>query len=222
MHLRLKPLAFQDRTYTDPMQSPEIELKFSVADIKTLRAAAVEAGFQLLTERTFERNTLYDTPDRQLRERKQILRLRQYGDRWTVTHKRQSESKDCKTVPGTAAQDSSRYKTRIETESRVEDGEALAEIFAQLGYSPVFRYEKFRTEWESGDGHLVIDETPIGVWAELEGKPEWIDTMLERLSVSCARCSTESYGTLFLHWKEATGSPAQNLSFDEIQPLEAG
>ena len=49
------------------MQSAEIELKFTVADVPAFRAAAEEAGFKLLTERTFERNTLYDTPDRQQR-----------------------------------------------------------------------------------------------------------------------------------------------------------
>jgi adenylate cyclase class 2 len=189
------------------MQAAEIELKFSVADAKVLRATAFALGFTLITERTFESNTLYDTPDRQLRARKQILRLRQYGARWTVTHKRQANSG--------AAESNPRYKTRIETESVVEDGDALAEIFAQLGYAPVFRYEKFRTEWASGDGHLVLDETPIGTWAELEGAPAWIDSMLERLGVSSAQCSTDSYGTLFLKWKQSSGSPAENLTFEE-------
>jgi adenylate cyclase class 2 len=189
------------------MQGAEIELKFSVADTKALRAAVIGCGFRLLTDRTFESNTLYDTPDRKLRARKEILRLRQYGDRCTVTHKRQA---------GNGGEAGSRYKTRVETESVVEDGSALAEIFARLGYGPVFRYEKYRTEWESGEGHLVLDETPIGVWAELEGAPAWIDAMLERLGVASAQCSTDSYGTLFVKWKAASGSPAENLTFDEV------
>jgi adenylate cyclase class 2 len=165
----------------------------------------------LVTERTFESNTLYDTGERQLRARKQILRVRQYGDRWTVTHKRQA-----------ANADDTRYKTRIETESVVEDGEALAEIFTQLGYAPVFRYEKFRTEWSAGDGHLVVDETPIGVWAELEGPPDWIDAMLVGLGVAAETCSTESYGKLFLSWKDETRSPAENLTFEEVGVVGVG
>jgi adenylate cyclase class 2 len=188
------------------MQAAEIELKFPVADVRALRAAAVALGFELITERTFESNTLYDTADRQLRAQRQILRLRQYGRRWTVTHKRQSAAGD----------GDLRYKTRIETESQVEDGEALAEIFTQLGYAPVFRYEKFRTEWSAGAGHLVVDETPIGVWAELEGAPEWIDAMLAGLAVAAETCSTDSYGKLFLRWKDETGSPAENLTFEEV------
>jgi adenylate cyclase, class 2 len=193
------------------MHAPEIELKFSVMDVPALRATAETLGFTLVTERTFESNTLYDTADRQLRGRKQILRLRHYGNRCTLTHKRQADQDD----------GDLRYKTRIETESLVEDCDAVAEIFGQLGYGPVFRYEKFRTEWEMGEGHLVIDETPIGVWAELEGAPEWIDRMLEHLGIAAELCSTESYGKLFLRWKDENASPAEHLTFDEVAAVAA-
>jgi adenylate cyclase class 2 len=188
------------------MRAPEIELKFSVADIRMLRTTAETLGFKLITERTFESNVLYDSADRQLRSRKQILRLRHYGERCTLTHKRQAAGGD----------GDLRYKTRIESESVVEDCDAVAEIFTQLGYGPVFRYEKFRTEWDMNEGHLVLDETPIGVWAELEGPPVWIDSMLEKLCIAPELRTTESYGKLFLRWKEETGSAAENLTFEEI------
>lgn len=187
------------------MQAAEIELKFSVADIARFRATVHSLGLKLLTERTFEANTLYDTPERTLRNKRQVLRLREYAGRGIVTHKR---------VPPNA--DDSRYKTRIETETVVEDGAALAEIFTQLGYLPMFRYEKFRTEWDADGGHLLLDETPIGTWAELEGPPDWIEHMRERLGVDPADCTTLSYGMLFLGWKERTGSGAEHLTFEEI------
>jgi adenylate cyclase class 2 len=191
------------------MQAAEIELKFAVADIAQFRATVQSLGLQLLTPRSFESNTLYDTPDRKLRGLRQVLRLRDYAGRSLVTHKRVADNTD-----------DVRYKTRIETESLVEDGAALAEIFAQLGYVPVFRYEKFRTEWDAGGGHLVLDETPIGVWAELEGPPEWIEAMRERLGVAPEQCSIESYGMLFLNWKTRTGSPAEHLTFEEVREAD--
>ncbi|MGC9197593.1 MAG: hypothetical protein ACP5E5_01495 [Acidobacteriaceae bacterium] len=52
-------------------------------------------------------------------------------------------------------------------------------------------------EAEAG-GARVLDETPIGVWAELEGLPEWIEWALEDLHVGPKRCSTKSYGAMFL------------------------
>jgi adenylate cyclase class 2 len=213
------------------MQSAEIELKFPIHDLAHLQSRLPILGFQLDTPRTFEHNTLYDTPERTLRLSKQILRLRRYGEIWTVTHKRQPNS--C------AAGDPARYKIRLETESHLEDGPALGAIFEQLGYAPVFRYEKFRTEWSQStpaiDGplfsdaalcaevaepmprcHLVIDETPIGDYAELEGPPAWIDSTLTSLDIDPAICLTDSYGRLFSAWKERTGSPVENLTFDEI------
>jgi adenylate cyclase class 2 len=193
------------------MVAAEIELKFPVADVRRFRATAEELGFELVTERTFESNTLYDTAERALREKKQILRLREYGGVNTVTHKRKANVNDLDV----------HYKTRIETESVVEDSAALAEIFAQLGYQAVFRYEKFRTEFVHGPGKLVLDETPIGVWAELEGDPAWIDATIAGLGVNQATCITDSYGKLFLNWKSETQSPAENLTFDEVGVLVA-
>ena len=188
------------------MQAAEIELKFPVADVRRLRTAALALGFEVLTERTFESNTLYDSPERALRVKKQILRLRNYGGICTLTHKRKADMNDTDL----------HYKTRIETESEVQDCEAMAEVFAQLGYLPVFRYEKFRTELAHDDGKLVLDETPIGIWAELEGQPEWIDSMLAGLNIAKVDCVTDSYGKLFTTWKEETLSSAENLTFDEI------
>ena len=204
-------VAALQRTYTVRMQAAETELKFLVSDQAALRARAIELGLQLQTERTFESNTLYDTPDRTLREKKQILRLRTYGELCTLTHKRM--------VYG-ATDEGARHKTRVETETTLEDCDAMAEVFTQLGFGPVFRYEKYRTEWAAdGGGHMVVDETPIGVWAELEGEPDWIDGMVDLLGVPQESCTTESYGALFLQWKERTGSPAEHLTFSEVQEL---
>lgn len=184
----------------------EIEVKFAVADPEALRRRLAAAGFHEQTARTFERNTLYDTPDRRLRAETAILRVRKYGDRWVVTHKCLPPHHD----PG------ARHKHRQETESQVEDGEALGRIFTQLGYQPVFTYEKWRTEYADASGHCVLDETPIGVYAELEGPPDWIDATGKVLGVAPGEFITLSYGRLFEQWREQTGRSAENLTFAEI------
>ncbi len=201
------------------MQSAEIELKIAVSNPAAFQGRLPGLGFVLESPRTFEMNTLFDTPGRELRARHQVLRIRQYGEVCTLTHKRMPEA------GGAGTADAARYKTRIETETTVAEGGALAEIFRELGYVPVFVYEKFRTVWadsgaSAGPGmptaHLVLDETPIGTWAELEGPVEWIDRTLGRLGVDAAAGLTDSYGKLFLDWKARTGSPAEHLTFAEI------
>ncbi len=203
------------------MRTVEIELKFPVDSIAVIEERIRIAGFRLKTPRTFEANTLYDTGDRRLRATGQLLRMRRYGDLWTLTHKAHPEGDDG--LPEL------RYKRRIETETQVEDGEALEAILPQLGYSAVFRYEKWRTEWVQGPGSheqgreeaqhagcLVLDETPIGTYAELEGAPDWIDQTLIRIGIDPSICITDSYGRLFLAWKQRTGSPATDLTFDAV------
>jgi adenylate cyclase class 2 len=198
------------------MQSAEIELKIPVSSVSELSGKLAKLGFNLDTPRTLEQNTLYDTPARELKGRGQILRLRRYGARQVLTHKRHPDQEDL----------ASHYKVRIETEADVSDADALAEIFTRLGYAPAFRYEKFRTEFSQaiGDaglfGHLVIDETPIGDYAELEGPTDWIDRTLAALGVDPGVCLTQSYGKLFLEWKQRTGSPADHLTFEAIAQQE--
>lgn len=184
----------------------EVEVKFRVADPEELTRRLHDAGFHVQTPRTFERNVLYDTPDRRLRAKTAILRVRKYGERWVVTLKCLPENHD----PG------ARHKHRDETETRVEDGEAIGHIFSQLGFIPSFTYEKWRTEFADATGHCVLDETPLGVYAELEGPPDWIDAMGHKLGITPGEFITLSYGRLFEQWRKETASEARNLTFDEI------
>jgi adenylate cyclase, class 2 len=205
----------------------ETEIKFRVTSIAALTQRLEAGGFRLQTARSFESNTLYDTPDRQLRARTEILRIRSYAGRWTLTHKRLPATGvpgDRSSSPGSGASsgpsdpDKDRHKQRIETETEVADGDALAEVFLSLGLVAAFRYEKWRTEWQEGDGHCVIDETPIGVFAELEGPAEWIDRTAARLGVSQAEYLTLSYGRLFDLWRAEHHSHAENLTFRAVAP----
>jgi adenylate cyclase class 2 len=189
------------------MTAVETEVKFRVHDLTRLEALLASTGFHQVTPRTFEHNTLFDTPDRSLRAQQSILRVRRYGDRWVVTHK---------ALPPNGNPASERHKHRVETETEVEDGEAIATIFTSLGYRPAFTYEKWRAEYADATGHCVVDETPIGLFAELEGPSEWIDRTAAALGLDQSDLMTLSYGRLFDQWRAESGSSAQNLTFEEI------
>jgi adenylate cyclase class 2 len=184
----------------------ETEIKFRVNDPAALTRRLEAAGFQLETPRSFESNVLYDTPDRRMRNRTEILRIRNYAGRCLLTHKRLPDA-----GPG-----EDRHKHRIETETEVSDGNALAQVFLSLGLVAAFRYEKWRTEWSDGEGHCVVDETPIGNFAELEGPAEWIDRIAEQLGVDAEHYITLSYGRLFDQWRQQQGSLAQDLTFAAV------
>ena len=163
--------------------SREIEIKFRVNDAHALSKDLRSAGFRLATKRTHETNTLYDLPGEILRNRKELLRLRQYGSKWTLTHKSKGQR--------------ARHSSRVEMETAVSDGKTMDRILRALGYSPFFRYEKFRAEWTDGKGQVVMDETPIGDFCEIEGPPRWIDATAKKLKVSEADYITANYAGLF-------------------------
>jgi adenylate cyclase, class 2 len=195
----------------------ETEIKFRVDNLPALAARLQSAGFRLETPRSFESNTLYDTPDRQMRARTEILRIRSYAGHWTLTHKRLPSAGE----PGPALPEIARHKHRVETETQIAHGRALAELFLSLGLVAAFRYEKWRTEWadpgeHGAEGHCVIDETPIGNYAELEGSSEWIDRAALRLGIAPANYITLSYGRLFDQWRQQHRSTAEELTFAAV------
>jgi len=185
----------------------EIEIKFRVADVRVLNRKLRAAGFRLVTPRTHELNTLYDLPGEILRQRKQLLRIRKYGSTWTLAHKSGGKK--------------GRHSSRVELETGVADGKKLDLILRALGYAPSFRYEKFRAEWvdektPGGKGHVVVDETPIGNFCEIEGPSRWIDATAKKLRVTPADYITKNYATLFLDWKLTAKSPATEMMFRAI------
>ena len=187
----------------------EVEIKFVLSDgsgaARAVSRKLRAAGFHMLTRRTQEMNTLYDLTGHPLRARGEVLRLRHYGVRWTLTHK----------TKGTAG----RHKIRQESETTVVNGEQMDAILSALGYQPSFRYEKFRTEFTSpdGKGHVVLDETPIGNFGEIEGPARWIDRTAKLLELTPADYITESYAALFFAWKQRTGSGAEEMTFAAVK-----
>jgi len=179
----------------------EIEIKFLVTDWKVLEQKLAEIGFRCVTPATHEVNTLYDLPGQKLRHKGELLRLRKYGDEWRLTHKARAK-------PG-------KYKSRVELETAVSDGLQMDHILRALGYRAVFTYEKFRSEWSDGQGHVVLDRTPIGNVAEIEGPPRWIDTTAKALNVAPVGYITKSYAELFFDWKRRYKRKAMNMTFRE-------
>src|SRR5580704_5141104 len=94
------------------MEQIEVEIKFRVKNPISFETQLDKPGFKKTTPRTFERNTLYDTPGRDLLNSGRLLRLRQYGERWVMTFKAKPEDD----YPDAA------HKSRLEIETGVENG----------------------------------------------------------------------------------------------------
>lgn len=183
--------------------SNEVEVKFRINDVDALVVRLSQLRLRQITPRTHEMNVLFDLPGHPLRNRGELLRLRKYGEIWVLTHK--AKAGGITNGP---------HKVRLETETRVEDGEKMEAILRSLQFEPTFRYEKFRAEWEGERGRVVIDETPIGNFAEIEGPAEWIDAIARDLGIRQQDYIAETYAGLFFTWKKETGSKALEMTFE--------
>lgn len=179
----------------------EIEVKLAVKDLAAMRAALAGAGFVESVPRSLEQNRIYDWPDGSLRERGELIRLREYAGQQILTYK------------GPATVD--RHKQREEIEVGVAETSAVAAILDKLGLEPRFRYEKFRSEWKqpAEPGVAMLDETPIGAYLELEGPGEWIDRAALALGYSEADYVNLSYARLFASHCAERGETAGDMVF---------
>jgi adenylate cyclase class 2 len=181
----------------------EIEIKLRLpADVSKIRRTLRKLGFRIAQARSHETNVLFDHPKNPLGKQGKLIRIRRIGRDTVLTYKGPSKS--------------SRYKMRQELEVHVSDADMLDDILQHLGYQPVFRYEKYRTEYvktSSPGGKVLLDETPVGNFLELEGSPRWIDTTARLLGFAKTDYITTSYGYLHMLFCREQGIQRKDMLF---------
>jgi adenylate cyclase, class 2 len=187
----------------DATSPNETEIKIRLQSPELVAARLTEAGFAVAKPRVFEANTVYDQAGGEVRARGCLLRLREVADVAILTFKGPAQ-------PG-------RHKSREELETTMGDARTAASILDRLGFIATFRYEKYRTEYERPGEHgiVTVDETPIGWFLELEGRPEWIDRTATALGYSESDYIIDSYGSLYLRHCTAQSVKPTHMIFSK-------
>ena len=176
----------------------EIKLRFSSVD--EARDAVIATGATPMHGRRLQEDALLDTDDEQLRRQRCVLRVRMENGKSRLTYKGPVQP--------------SVMKVREELETVVGDGEMLLRVFRELGLHVWFRYEKYREEFSHEDVIVAIDETPVGVFIEIEGSEQGIADMTLALGRAQADYILDSYRSLFLRHREDTGLTGSDMLFD--------
>jgi adenylate cyclase class 2 len=184
----------------------EVEVKIRIGEPAAVKQLLRGHGFRVTKRRVFEANEVFDTPGSSLRQSKRLLRLRRAGRETTLTFKDK---------PVTA-----KHKTREEIELTLSDPRAMGEILVRLGYQVNFRYEKFRTEFARpvDAGTILLDETPIGNFLELEGTPLWIDQTAALFGFAEGEYINASYGSLYFADCASRGVVPSHMVFPGKNP----
>lgn len=177
----------------------EIKLRFATAD--EARERVLSTGAQPFRPRRRQVDTLFDTDDQTLAQRQSALRVRVEDGQGLLTFKGPVQP--------------SPMKLREEIETVIGDGETMLRCLEALGYSVWFRYQKYREEFALNDVVIAIDETPIGVFVEVEGGEQGILEVTRALGRGTEDFVLDSYRALFMAHRRANGQPDSDMLFDE-------
>jgi adenylate cyclase class 2 len=192
---------------TPPAAHLEIEVKFHLRGLESVRAALHAHGARLEHGRTFEENLRFDTPQSHLAQRGEILRLRRSVD-VRLTFK--SSPRPAQGLLG-----------RPEIEVVVEDFDATRQLLERLGFEIVLRYEKHREAYGLDAVAVTLDDLPFGSFVELEGpSTEALQNAASQLGLPWPLAFQGSYTSIFAWLREHQGLTARNLTFAEFAGFE--
>ena len=181
----------------------EQEVKLAFESVEAARRAVTTAGGRLVVSRRLLRDALFDTADRQLRQRGCGFRIRRDDGRTILTFKGPI-------LPGVV-------KCREEIETTVADAGRAEGIVLGLGFRRWFLAEKYREEYELASACIAIDETPVGVFVEIEADPVDIATAAHLLGRGAGDYRLESYVQLYYKWCESKGVAPGDMTFDRLE-----
>ena len=178
----------------------EREIKLRYDSVESAQAAVLAAGATPLLGRRLQEDALLDTDDESLRRRRCVLRIRAENGKSRITFKGPVQPSD--------------MKVRDELETVIGDGALLLRVFEELGFHVWFRYEKYREEFTHENVIVAIDETPVGIFVEIEGCEQGIASMARALGRRPADYVVDSYRTLFLKHRDEFGLAGTDMVFD--------
>jgi adenylate cyclase class 2 len=217
-----------------PKHRQEIEIKLRVPGIAALRSRLKHLRAREIAPRTYESNTLYDTPRHDLRRRGMLIRVRteqpasSFGMRRPkqnaaalLTYKGPSSTNSATKVGGNL-KIRTHFKIKDEAEVAITGASELAGILRALGLHPTFRYEKFRTTYVLPGVRglkIELDETPVGTYLELEGPVAGIDRAAHFLGYTRNDYMTDTYGSLYLASCRRRGRRPGDMLFPTTKKL---
>ena len=184
----------------------EIEAKFYLQDLAAFRQRLLAAGARLIQPHVQETNLRFDTPQRDLSQKAQVLRLRQ-------------DEAAHLTFKGPGALEGG-VLARQEIEFEVSDFAAARRFLEALGYRVYTTYEKIRETFMLAEVKISLDEMPFGTFTEREGpNPEAIRQLAESMDLVWERRITVSYLELFAQLKTRLALPFDDLTFEAFREL---
>jgi len=187
------------------MDSLEIEVKFFLPDLNTVRENIIKLGARSLG-RFFEVNIRFEDRDKSLLKKNALLRLRK-DKRVTLTYKSEPELDDLN------------FKIFRELEVEVSDFYVMESILKSLGFCAEQVYEKWRETLIAEDTHFCLDTMPFGTFLEIEGNRENIPDMARKLGLKWEDRILFNYLKIFEVLKKQENLNFSDVTFENFKQL---
>jgi adenylate cyclase class 2 len=187
------------------MEPIEIEVKFAVADVASLRKRITEMG-AAARGRHFELNVRLDDDAERLRQEQCLLRLRRAA-LTTLTFKASAEDPD------------RQFKIHRELEVQVSDFDTVEQILGSLGYRRRQVYEKWRETFRLDDADLCLDQMPFGNYLEIEGPKAAIRRVASSLGLDWRRRIRRNYLEMFSILQRHLQLPFSDVTFENFKNM---
>ena len=185
----------------------EIEVKFLLKDLTALIQKIDQLDLSCTQKRVHEFNLRYDLPDGRLVTKKQVLRLRQ-------------DTQALLTFKGPGVLDEG-VLLRKEIEVSVSDFDTARRLLEALGYQVIMMYEKYRANYLMDGVILSVDETPFGLFIELEGEsPAQVKSAASLLGLDWRQRINLSYSALLDQYNKNTKNVIRDLTFEAFEGLK--
>jgi predicted adenylyl cyclase CyaB len=172
----------------------ETELKFKL-NVEEIERFKSDENISVLNE-VYQKTVMFDNADKLMERTDGRIRLRQHGDKITISYKRP--------LPSVGSE-----KKEIELETTVGDIEVTTHILRMMGYSPTTSYAKYTThlKFKNSGAELEIQKYPFATFLEIEGEKEEIEKVAKELELDTKGALNKPVDTLFCEWREKKGLP---------------
>ncbi|MBW2410244.1 MAG: class IV adenylate cyclase [Deltaproteobacteria bacterium] len=188
------------------MQDLEIEVKFYLHDLESMRQRIIDLNAQC-HGRFFETNLRFEDSRNSLINNNALLRLRK-DKKTTLTYK------------SSPPEDDKEFKIFNELEVQVGEFKTMKQILAALGFHVAQKYEKWRETFSLGDTHFCLDTMPFGDILEIEGPKKEIRHFSDLLGLNWNERILLNYLEIFDILKDRLNLPFSDLTFDNFRAVD--
>ena len=188
------------------MQNLEIEVKFYLADIESIRNKILELG-AASNGRLFETNILYEDENNSLIKKKMLLRLRR-------------DKKATLTFKSSPPVESKEYKIVNELEVEVSNFEIMGHILETLGFHPEQKYEKWRETFILDQTVFCLDRMPYGDFLEIEGQEKDIRYFASSFDLDWQKRIIFNYLAIFEIMRQYLNLGFKDITFNNFETVD--